>query len=84
MWNEDLGHIADRGYRQRYESSVFVWKHGAESGEVETAARIPEGAGLACEVRSARTAAALERAAWRPVEDGRFTLTATTAFSNTG
>jgi FG-GAP-like repeat len=74
MWDEDLGHIADRGYRQRYGSSVFAWKHGAAGGAIEVAARIPDGAGLVCEVRSARTEAGLAAAGWRPVESGRFAL----------
>jgi hypothetical protein len=35
MWDEDLGHIADRGFRQWYESSGFAWKRRAAGGRVE-------------------------------------------------
>ena len=80
MWDEDIGHIADRSFEQRYESSVLAWKGRTEEGTVEVAARIPDGAGLKCEVRSAPTEAALGEASWRPVEAGQFTTDSSDRF----
>lgn len=74
MWDEDMGHIADRGFRQKYESSVFGWRRRAEGGTVEAAARTPDGAALSCEVRSAPTKSALGAAGWKPVVGGQFRL----------
>ena len=74
MWDEDIGHIADRGFQQRYESSVFGWTRRAAGGTVEVTARTPAGAGFNCEVLSAPTKSALGAASWKPVEDGRFSL----------
>jgi hypothetical protein len=76
MWNEDIGHIANRKYEQSYESSVFAWNTGANGGTVEIAAEIPGGAGLHCEVRSAPDRKALEKAAWKSAGDGEFSLDA--------
>ncbi len=74
MWNEDMGHIADRKFEQRYESSIFAWNKAARGGLLEADARVPAGAGLYCEVRSARSRESLEQQRWRPVEAGRFSL----------
>ncbi len=74
MWNEDIGHIADRKFEQRYESSTFAWRKPARGGMMEAAAIIPEGAGLRCEVKSARSRESLDGEPWRPVESGRFSL----------
>jgi len=76
MWDEDIGHIANRKYEQTYESSVFVWEKEAEGGTVEIAAEIPARADVRCEVRSAPSREALVGRAWRRVEDGRFGLAA--------
>ncbi|OGD21674.1 MAG: hypothetical protein A2W03_17210 [Candidatus Aminicenantes bacterium RBG_16_63_16] len=74
MWDGDIGHIADRGFAQRYESSVFAWRRLAGGGTVEVDARLPGGAGLNREVRSAPAASGLATSAWRAVEGGRFRL----------
>jgi hypothetical protein len=74
MWNEDIGHIADRKFDQQYESSTFAWRKPARGGTMEAAALIPAGADLRCEVKSAKSREALEQQPWRPVEAGRFSL----------
>jgi hypothetical protein len=74
MWNEDIGHIADRTFEQRYESSIFAWSKAAGGGTMEAVAQIPAGAGLRCEVKSARSKESLRQQSWRPVEAGRFSL----------
>ncbi len=74
MWNEDMGHIADRKFEQRYESSIFAWTEPAREGTMEADARIPAGAGLRCEVRSGRSRESLKHQPWRTVEAGRFSL----------
>ena len=67
MWAADVGHIADRSYRQRYESAVFRLREPAESGRLQWQATQPPQASLTWAVRSAATRDALSRAAWRAV-----------------
>ena len=78
MWAADVGHIADRSYRQRYESAVFRLRGPADSGRLHWQATIPAQASLIWHVRSAATQAALTKASWRALSadtaTGDFTL----------
>ena len=76
MWNEDIGHIYDRTYRQWYESSVLKWEENAKSGEWKAKADVPPGTRLRFEIRSAPASASksLSSQPWRPVEKNRFRL----------
>ena len=76
MWDQDMGHIYDRKWRQSYESSAFRWSAAASGGRLGHRADVPTGTRLAFDVRSAPGERELERAAWRTVEAGRFTLNA--------
>jgi len=74
MWNEDMGHIYDRSYRQTYESSVFNWNDSASGGKLTYEAEIPEGTELQFEVRTAQSQEKLAAMPWRRVEADEFTL----------
>ncbi|MBN1345861.1 MAG: VCBS repeat-containing protein [Phycisphaerae bacterium] len=76
MWLQDMGHIYDRTFRQRYESSVFRCDGAARGGKLVYKAEVPDGARLSFKVRSAGDEKALANAAWRDVESGGFTLKA--------
>lgn len=65
MWAADVGHIADRSYRQRYESAVFTLPTAAQKGQLRWQATIPPQGSLVWHVRSAPNPAALTQAAWR-------------------
>ena len=84
MWAADVGHIADRSYRQQYESSVFRMRGPAESGRLHWQATVPPQASLVWHVRSAATQDALHRAGWRALSTdaatGHFTLNAKERF----
>lgn len=74
MWNEDMGHIYDRSYRQAYESSIFELDNSASGGKLTYDAEIPEGTELQFEVRSSRTGDKLVRVPWQHIDYGRFNL----------
>ncbi|MEE3373128.1 MAG: VCBS repeat-containing protein [Planctomycetota bacterium] len=78
MWAADVGHIADRSYRQRYESNVFQLQSAAQTGSLRWQATIPPQGSLVWHVRSAPTRETLRRSEWRRVQPatatGRFKL----------
>ena len=74
MWQEDMGHIANRKWQQTYESSVFKWDQPATGGKLKFKAKMPPGTGLKFAIRSAPKRPELERQAWREVCLGRFKL----------
>jgi hypothetical protein len=74
MWNQDMGHVYTRRWVQTYVSSIVAWNDGRTRGRLGATARTPPGAALDLAVRSGGDATALEAAAWRPLEAGRFTL----------
>ncbi|MBN1294010.1 MAG: VCBS repeat-containing protein [Candidatus Latescibacteria bacterium] len=74
MWNEDMGHIYDRSYRQTYESSVFEWDGNANRGKLTYNAEIPAETKLRFLVRAANTGDLLAKQSWRSVESETFTL----------
>jgi FG-GAP-like repeat len=76
MWDQDMGHIYDRQWRQSYESSAFRWNAPAVAGRLDHRADVPPGTRLTFEVRSAPGERELEGVAWRAVEAGRFTVNA--------
>jgi hypothetical protein len=74
MWMTDMGHIYDRKYRQRYESSIFQWNQPAEGGHLTYQAEMPEGTKLEFAVRSADTKDAIYAKPWRTVSSDNFSL----------
>ncbi len=75
MWLQDMGHIYDRSWRQRYDSSVFAWNDARQGGTIRAKAAVPPKASVELAVRSAPNEGILRRRDWRPVEDdGAFTL----------
>ena len=74
MWAADVGHIADRKYRQRYESRVFHWDKAAALGGLTWDAQMPPQTALEFEIRAAGDRDSLTRGAWRPLRQGRFSV----------
>jgi len=74
MWIQDMGHIYDRTWRQRYESSVFRWERPVGSLKLTHRADVPTGTRLTFEVRAAAEPTGLARQAWRAVGSGRSPL----------
>lgn len=68
MWVEDMGHIYDRSYVQRYESSVFCYDKSVETGQLTYNADKPDGTELIFSVRSAPCKDALTHANWRCID----------------
>jgi len=76
MWAADVGHIADRRYRQTYESSIFTWSSPAESGELTFRAEVPRNTSLDFQVRSADDRNELVEAPWRALATEQFSVPA--------
>ena len=80
MWHGDMGHIADRSWKQVYESSVLALQEESGSGEtgmvgsVFVLADVPNGATLVLMVRSAPRAGDLPAEAWQPISDSDFQI----------
>ncbi|MCC6486876.1 MAG: VCBS repeat-containing protein [Candidatus Hydrogenedentes bacterium] len=74
IWTEDMGHIANRGWKQTYTSSVHELQSAANTITAEVDATIPEGTTLGIEVRSATSAAALDSATWKPLQDNKASI----------
>ncbi|MCC6695219.1 MAG: VCBS repeat-containing protein [Candidatus Hydrogenedentes bacterium] len=74
IWTEDMGHIANRGWKQTYTSSVHELQSAASTVTLEVEATIPEGTALGLEVRSAASAAALDSANWRSLHDNAVSI----------
>ena len=75
MWQEDMGHIYDRGWRQTYESSVFAYNHRATRGRLEFQAEQPEGSKLSFFVRSSEKESELATLPWSRLRSAKFRLT---------
>ena len=69
MGHVGVGHVYDRSYRQRYESSVFQWDAPRQRGVITW-----DDVALAVEVRASATADKLSEQPWTSVADGRFSL----------
>ncbi len=80
MWAADVGHIADRKYRQTYESSIFAWKAAAKSGELTFKAEVPKNASLDFQVRSTDRRDDLVKTPWRALTANRFPVEAKDRF----
>ena len=78
MWAADVGHIADRSYRQWYQSNVFELRSAAHTGRLRWSATIPPQGSLDWHVRTAATRAELQRSPWHRIppaqESGHFKL----------
>lgn len=76
MWNQDLGNVRDRSFRETFESEIFTWKKKVLRGAIKAEADLTEGTQLSFEVRSAGDADALATQNWTPVEEGEFPVAA--------
>jgi hypothetical protein len=76
MWTEDMGHIADRRWRQTYTSSVYEWNEAASAAFLTSLAETPSGTSLIFQLRSAPDPAAIEKQPWRDVNSAGATLDA--------
>ena len=74
LWTQDPGHIYDRSYQQRYESSVFEWDVDARSVHISYQVEKPKGAGITIEIRTASEPGLLNKQTWRPMKEKRATL----------
>jgi len=74
MWNEDIGHIYDRSYKQTYQSTVFECKRNAKSGKISYDAEISEGSKLLFAVRSSSIKSELAKKKWEYTKSGEFQL----------
>ncbi|MBL9214391.1 MAG: VCBS repeat-containing protein, partial [Opitutaceae bacterium] len=73
-WEQDPGNIYTRRFEEEFTSRVLAWSAPAGRGSIRVDAATPFGSQAEVQVRSAPDAAALEKAAWRAVDAGRFTL----------
>lgn len=74
MWGSDMGHIYNRRWDQIYVSSDLVWRTAMTTGRLAFEAKIPQGASLGFEMRSASNSVGLKNAKWRSVDRGNFSL----------
>ena len=74
IWNEDIGNIYDRSYRQTYESSLFMWKNNSTAGRLSYKADVPKGTKLLFEIRTADTPENLNKKSWLAVDSKKFIL----------
>lgn len=70
MWQQDMGHIATRAWRQTYESSVHSYGQPSKVGTLVAQKRDSPGTSIKFAVRSAPGAAALEKRPWREIVEG--------------
>ena len=68
MWAADVGHIADRQYRQRYESTVFTLSAPASMGQLHWQSTMPVEASVAWQLRAAADREGLAKAVWKNLE----------------
>lgn len=74
MWATDLGHIADRKFRERYISPVFRWDRACTGGKLQFQAQVPAGTRLDFEVRAADRESHLAEQAWVKLDGIRLPL----------
>lgn len=74
MWDQDIGHIATRAWRQTYESRVFEARQPVTRVSVEAAADAPPGTRLLISLRGAATKADLEARPWIDAPDSAVTF----------
>ena len=72
MYLGDMGHIADRRWRQTYESPIVSWTESRGSGKLSVAADCPQQGSLTMEIRQARDRAALAESPWQPLAGEKF------------
>lgn len=72
IWAEDVGHILDRKYRQRFESRPFETRPKAAVGSLSAKATVSTGTRLEFEIRTATAKDQLATASWKPVTDGKY------------
>ncbi len=66
MWDQDMGHIATRAWRQTYESEVRDLGKASARVDVEADAESPAGAKVIVELRSAAAREPVAAAEWKP------------------
>ena len=76
MWDQDMGHIADRRWRQTYDSSVWEFGRAVRTGQLIFQAQTPAGTRLVMEVRSAASKQELPQAKWQAVSSVSFSMDA--------
>lgn len=74
MWDEDMGHIYDRKFRHRYQSSVFAWNRSVQTGRLTYLADVPQGTNLAFSFRAAAREESLTTQPWRTFDPDTFSL----------
>ena len=74
MWIQDMGHIEHRRWEQTYESSVYRLDREMASGRLASKADTPTGTELRFHIRASESQAGLQKASWRAVKAGLFTL----------
>jgi hypothetical protein len=66
MWDQDMGHIANRSWRQTYESEVRELERAAAKVTANVEAETRHGSQVVIEIRSAATRERLAAAEWKP------------------
>ncbi|MFN0170093.1 MAG: FG-GAP repeat domain-containing protein [Bryobacteraceae bacterium] len=74
MWDQDMGHVANRRFEQVYVSSVFRLNSEMKRVSLERKAETPPGTRLEFAVRSAAAGQELGRQPWIPVRPDGFQL----------
>ena len=74
MWIQDMGHIEHRRWEQTYESSVYRLDRAMASCRLASKADTPTGTELRFHIRASASQAGLQKASWRAVKAGLFTL----------
>lgn len=74
MWNQDMGHVHDRSWRQTYASSIMQWEGTAAGAALRFDADVPTGTKLTFAVRAAPDAPRLAASTWQIVTAAPVTL----------
>ena len=73
--NTDMGNVYNRGWTQKYESSVFHWNRNREGGILNFTGLVKDGSKLEFQIRSAKDSTKLCESEWVKINDsGQFEL----------
>lgn len=74
FWQNDMGHIYDRSYRQQYTSSVYSLQNPKNRAKFNFKATSPEGTKLTFSIRKATSPEQLAVQPWQPLKENGFAI----------
>jgi hypothetical protein len=76
MWQQDMGHVANRSWRQRYESSILSFDDPMRRGRMTAKVVRPDGTRIEFAVRTAETKQKLANSLWQKTGAAKFKINA--------